>query len=191
MWFLGWESELGDGRPPAPPRLCSPSLRAPADAEPDGGRAERLGGRVALAGQHSAKRKPLLRGQPHHGPVGPHRRALLLQVSRPRRALGSLPSAGGPGAQIVRRNRPLSARLPQTPGFSTADSADPRTAAVRGALAQPHGQREAASASSEPSLPGLPLGPASGPASSSSPCFRALAAPSAAGRDPFPPGGSQ
>lgn len=93
MWVWGWESHLrgwaSRERPPPPPRLCSSSLRPPADAEPDGGRAECLGGRVALAGQHSAKRKPLLRGQPHHGPVGPHRRALLLQVSRLRPALRS------------------------------------------------------------------------------------------------------
>lgn len=35
-----------------------------------------------MAGQHSAKWKPLLRGQPHHRAVGPHRSTLLLQVSR-------------------------------------------------------------------------------------------------------------
>ena len=59
----------------------SPSLWASEDAEPDGGWPGRPGGRVALAGQHPAQRKPLLRGQPHHRALGPHRGALLFQVS--------------------------------------------------------------------------------------------------------------
>lgn len=62
---------------------CSPSLWSPQDAEPNGGRAGHAGGRVALASQHPAQRKPLLRGQPHRGAVGPDGRALLPQVSPP------------------------------------------------------------------------------------------------------------
>lgn len=95
----------------------------------------------------------------------------------------------------LRGHRSCDGTAPSPRAVRKRRASAPRTAPARGQRRcgvprpGPHGPREAASASSEPSLPGLPLGPASGPASSSSPCFRALAAPSPAGRGPFPPGG--
>lgn len=62
---------------------------------------------MALAGQHPAQRKPLLRGQPPHRAMGPHGSALLLQVSHP-------PSHGAPAPRTAPRalGAPLGGCLP-------------------------------------------------------------------------------
>ena len=135
-----------------------------------------------MAGQHSAKWKPLLRGQPHHRAVGPHRSALLLQVSwlsphapppHPSPAQpASLPTRGADNADKTTPPTPTQPR--KTPSFSTSDSADPLQC---GALRLTTYGGRVRSALSELSLPELPLGPTSGPASSSNPCFPALAPP--------------
>lgn len=73
---------------------------------------------MAVAGQHSAQRKPLLRGQPHHRAVGPHRRALLLQhlanIPVPSPAGGA--AAGEAGAARRVRAGEAGGEKPPVPG---------------------------------------------------------------------------
>lgn len=79
-----------------------------------------------MAGQHPAKWKPLLRGQPHHRAVGPHRGALLLQVSQPNPYTPSPLIAHFCSASLpIRSPMKGSADKAQCPlDCSTSDSAD-------------------------------------------------------------------
>lgn len=133
---------------------CPSSLRAPEDedAEPDGGRAGRLGRRVALASQHPAQRKPFLRGQPHHGALGPHRGALLLQVSPP-------------------SPTPPPPRSLPTGAAGTEDRAGRRAPAPRTA---PHLLARKPGPQGPASPPERPLGPTSGLTSGCNPRFQSL-----------------
>lgn len=121
-WYVAVRLASGPWSQPPGSAPCSPSLWAPKDAEPDGGRAGRHGGRVALAGQYPAQREPLLWRQPHHRAVGPHRSTLLLQVSgsppalspkRPEQASSAPGTAPGPmglwAAALLPSSTPLSA----------------------------------------------------------------------------------
>lgn len=94
---------------------------------------------MALAGQHPAKRKPLLRGQPHHRAVGPHRGALLLQVSLPTPRCSPSPLI----AHVCSASRP-------SRGASSDKSPAP-------AWLQHRGQRQPAGGAQAP-LPASPLG---------------------------------
>lgn len=158
-----WKLEYGVGsRESEPVQLapskrqlsCPSSLRAPEDedAEPDGGRAGRLGRRVALASQHPAQRKPFLRGQPHHGALGPHRGALLLQVSPP-------------------NPTPPPPRSLPTGAAGTEDRAGRRAPAPRTA---PHLLARKPGPQGPASPPERPLGPTSGLTSGCNPRFQSL-----------------